>query len=122
MHESPDKCLKSLARLLWPSFTIVAQARDGDAAFRWIKEPRPGLAILDVSMPKMNGFEVARQLNEIQHSMRIVFLTVLTGEEFITEAQRCGHGFVTNMRLYRDLPTALQGALKGEFFISSDPV
>jgi DNA-binding NarL/FixJ family response regulator len=122
MHESPDKCLKSLARLLWPSFTIVAQARDGEATFRAIKELRPLLAVLDVSMSKMTGFDVARQLNQAQHSTRVVFLTVQTREEFIAEARRCGHGFVSKMRLSRDLPTALQGALKGEFFTSSDPV
>jgi DNA-binding NarL/FixJ family response regulator len=110
--------LKTLAPLLRPSFRIVAQANEGVAAFTGIEELHPRLAILDVSMPKMNGFEVARRLNQAQHSTRIVFLTLLTGEEYITEARRWGHGFVTKMRLFSDLPTALQAALKGEFFTS----
>jgi CheY-like chemotaxis protein len=110
--------LRALADLLRSSFTIVAEARDGEMAISVIKQLRPRLAILDVSMPKMNGFEVARHLSQAQHTTRVVFLTQLTGDEFVEVARRWGHGFVAKMRLDRDLPTGLQAALNGQFFTS----
>ena len=110
--------LSAVAGLLRPSFTVVAQAKDGEAAFRAITELRPRLAILDLSMPKINGFEVARRLCKAQCATRIVFLTLLAGEDFVTAARRYGHGYVTKTRLRSDLFPALSFALRGEFFAS----
>jgi hypothetical protein len=56
--------LKVLAKLLRPSYRIVAQAEDGGVALRAIQPHQPQLAILDISMPTMNGLEVAGQLWE----------------------------------------------------------
>jgi DNA-binding NarL/FixJ family response regulator len=110
--------LKKVVELLVGKFTVVAHAEDGHAALRHIKELRPQLAILDVSMPKIDGLEVARQLNKAQSSTRVVFLSILEGEEFIAEAKRCSHGWVTKMRLRSDLYLALYAALEGNFFAS----
>lgn len=110
--------LEMIAEVLEPSFRIVAQAKDGDAAFRAIKECRPRLAILDLSLPKMNGLEVARWLSEIHSSTKIVFLTLESDEKVIDEARRCGHGYVSKVRVCSDLLPALEAALRGEFFTS----
>jgi DNA-binding NarL/FixJ family response regulator len=100
---------------LQPLFSIVAQVENGDLAFKAIKEFRPQLAILDVSMPKISGFEVARRLMETKSSTKVVFLTFLSGEDFIEEARRCGHGYYAKMRVHSDLLPAMGAALRGEF-------
>jgi CheY-like chemotaxis protein len=105
--------LKLLADCLSPLFTVVGQARDGGAALRAIEELGPQLAVLDVSMPVMTGFDVAWRLKQSKSSTRVVFVTALAGEEFIAEARRCGHGYVSKPRLYHDLLVALDAALKG---------
>jgi len=110
--------LKRLARLLQSSFTIVAQAKDGEAAFNAIQELRPQLAILDVSMPKMDGLSVARELAKAQVATRVVFLTNQSGESFVAEARRFGHGYVAKLQLYSDLHPAISAALEGKFFAS----
>lgn len=110
--------LKVMAGLLQLSFTIVAQAADGLEALEAINEHHPQLAILDLSMPKMDGFEVASQLTKDKSSTRVVFLTLQSGHDIIEEARRCGHGYVAKVRLDSDLVLALHAALKGEFFSS----
>jgi DNA-binding NarL/FixJ family response regulator len=104
--------------LLSASFRIVAQAGDGLEAFRAINEHSPQLAVLDLSMPKINGMEVARRLSEATHPTKIVFLTLTTDDDFIREAKRYGHGFVAKPRLHSDLVPALYAAIEGEFFLS----
>jgi DNA-binding NarL/FixJ family response regulator len=68
--------LEMLAELLRPCFRIVAQCKDGDAAFKAIKEFSPRLGILDIAMPKINGLEVGRRLMAVHSSTKIVFLTL----------------------------------------------
>jgi DNA-binding NarL/FixJ family response regulator len=110
--------LKAVDNLLSGSFRIVAQVGDGLEAFRAINEHTPQLAVLDLSMPRMNGMEVARWLTQATHPTKIVFLTLMTGDDFIREAKRYGHGFVAKSRLHSDLVPALYAAIEGEFFLS----
>jgi DNA-binding NarL/FixJ family response regulator len=69
-------------------------------------------------MPKMNGREVGRWLSQATHPTKIVFLTLMMGDDFIREAKRYGHGFVARSRLNSDLVSALYAAIKGKFFVS----
>jgi two-component system response regulator DegU len=62
-----------VAELLQPMFRVVALAEDGDAALRVIGECCPQLVILDINMPKVNGFEVARQLIRTASPTKVVF-------------------------------------------------
>jgi CheY-like chemotaxis protein len=108
--------LKVVRELLQPSFRVVAAAGDGLEALRAINEHSPRLVVLDLSMPGINGMEVARRLSEARHPTKVVFLTSMTGEEFIFEAKRWGHGLVTKPFLHSDLIPALYAAMRGEFF------
>ena len=114
--------LAVLSKLLQPSFSIVARAEDGDQAFKAITEFHPQLAILDISMRKISGFEVAKRLREAQSSTKIVFLTLILGVDFVSEARRCGHGYVAKTRVYTDLLSAVEAALRDEFFVSEGAV
>jgi CheY-like chemotaxis protein len=113
--------LKVLASLLQPSHRIIAQAVDGETALRAIQTHQPELAILDISMPAMNGLEVARRLRAAHSSTKVVFLTLQTSSDFIEEARRCANGYITKMRLHSDLYPAMDAALGGEFFVSNLP-
>ena len=118
MADDHPQMLELVAEVLRPSFTILAQAEDGDIAFRAITELRPQLAVLDLSMPRMHGIEVAKQLSATRSLTKVVFLTLHAGEEFLSEARRYGHGYVLKSRLHSDLIAALYAALQGGFFAS----
>ena len=54
---------------------IVAQAGDGLEALALVEEHKPDLVVLDIQMPGLNGFEVARRLVETARESEIVFVT-----------------------------------------------
>ena len=58
----------------------VLQARDGEEAFELAREAKPDLAVLDVTMPKLDGFELTRRLRaeEVTRRMPIILLTSRT--------------------------------------------
>jgi DNA-binding NarL/FixJ family response regulator len=69
---------QSLYRLLATeaSCELCAQAADGQEAISLAKQCKPDLVILDLSMPKMNGLEAARELKKIMPTVPIILLTL----------------------------------------------
>ncbi|TQS76196.1 response regulator transcription factor [Ornithinibacillus gellani] len=53
----------------------IIKVHDGEAAVHAIQKHTPDLAILDIMMPKMDGYEVTRQIREQQHTLPIIFLS-----------------------------------------------
>jgi DNA-binding NarL/FixJ family response regulator len=104
--------------LLSPAYEVVKVAVDGEEAIQSICELRPDFAVLDISMPKMDGIRVARQLHQARMSTLVVFVTLIDDEDYIQEAKLVGHGYVLKRRLSFDLLRALAFAREGLFFCS----
>lgn len=66
---------------LWPELEIAARVDDGVKALRAFEEHRPSVAFLDIQMPILNGFEVARQIADRCH---VAFVTAF--DEYAVEA------------------------------------
>ena len=71
---------EGLKRLLSAEGFSVRTAKDGDDALAAFRERRPSLVLLDVMMPKRNGFSVCGEIRSIDPSTPIVFLTAKDGE------------------------------------------
>ena len=56
---------------------IVGEASDGEEAMRMIGELKPQIAIVDIDMPRLNGLEMARALQNSQHPVTTIFFTGL---------------------------------------------
>lgn len=68
----------------------VLTASDGEQALALIRERRPRIAILDVQMPRMSGWEVARELRGAAEGTRIIFLTSRAQEQDVLEGFSAG--------------------------------
>jgi DNA-binding NarL/FixJ family response regulator len=98
---------------------IVGVVQDGPAALASAKSLHPDVIVLDISMPGMNGLEVASHLRAAGSTAAIVFLTVHAEEEFVVAAQSAGGiGYVLKSRLVSDLPEAVREARAGRRFVS----
>ena len=110
------KVIDVACTLLSATYRVVKVAVDGEEAMRSIFELRPDFAVLDISMPKMDGIRVARQLRSAGLSTRIVFVTLIEDEDYLHEAQSVGFGYVLKRRLKLDLLRALASAQEGLFY------
>jgi DNA-binding response OmpR family regulator len=70
----------------------VATADSGDVALEKVGVFKPDLALLDVMMPDMNGFELCRRLRQLPVSMNmpVIMLTAASGEEDRIQAKKVG--------------------------------
>ena len=104
--------------LLRADYDVVKVAIDGEQAVRWICELKPDFAVMDMSMPKMNGIAVAGELRRAGLRTRVIFVTVIEDEDYMEAARSIGHGYVLKRRLSLDLLTALASARNNSFFCS----
>ena len=73
-----------------PEMEVVAEASDGYEAAEKAIKTKPDVAVLDVSMPRLNGLEAARRIHEALPSTRILVLTMHDDEEYVLKMVRAG--------------------------------
>jgi DNA-binding NarL/FixJ family response regulator len=103
-------------------FEIVAEAGDGRDAVRLAAEVKADIAVLDFSMPRLNGLEAARELRVNVRAMRIVLLTAHDEPHYVAEALLAGvKGYVVKSRAATDLVPAIRHVLAGGTWLSPLP-
>ena len=99
----------------------VAGAGNGRDALALAKEIRTDIAIIDVSMPEMNGIETARRLLEACPGTRILALSAHAEHHVIVDMLRSGAtGYVLKESPFAELVEAIHAAERGRSFISPD--
>jgi DNA-binding NtrC family response regulator len=68
----------------------VITATSGEEAFQLVKKEKPGLILLDIIMPKMNGIETLREIRKIAPDLEVIMLTGLGSTELEHEARKMG--------------------------------
>jgi DNA-binding NarL/FixJ family response regulator len=97
---------------------VVAEAGDGVEALRLGVNEEFDLAVLDVSMPRITGLQVARELAKQRPELRVLMLSVHDNEQYFFEALKAGaSGYVLKSEANRDLIEACRAAMRGEPFI-----
>jgi two-component system, NarL family, response regulator NreC len=101
-------------------FEVVAEASDGREAIELADRHRPDLAILDLSMPVVNGLNAASEIMRRVPHVRIVLLTVHTEEHHVAAALRAGvRGYVLKSQAAGELIQAIQDVAHGGTYLSS---
>ncbi|MCI0396077.1 MAG: response regulator transcription factor [Chloroflexi bacterium] len=82
----------ALGRLLqnFPDLEVIAQAADGLEAVELYGQHKPDVAVMDVHMPKMNGFQATEEILRQFPRARIVILTGIDHPAYTTEARAAG--------------------------------
>jgi DNA-binding NarL/FixJ family response regulator len=98
---------------------VLGEANDGVEALRLIKEMKPDVAVLDVKMPHMKGFEVARELQQEKQAVGIVFLTMYDDESMFNEALNVGaRGYLLKDSATSDIVSCIKLVAAGQHYIS----
>jgi len=107
----------SLRPLLEPEFEIVGAVGDGLEALAAAEENRPDVALLDVSLPGLRGFDVARQILRKQPECKVLLVSCYSDSAYIQGAKDIGaSGYVLKNRVSTELVNAIRTALAGQFY------
>ncbi len=117
-HEIVRKGLRTVLEMR-QGWVVAAEASDGREALQKAEEVNPHVAILDISMPSMNGLEAARQIRKRVPDTKILVLSVHDSDQLIQKVLECGaRGYILKSDAARDLVTAVDALLCNKTFFT----
>ena len=97
----------------------IHEAENGKQAYRLIKSEKPVLAVLDIEMPEMTGFEVAKAVKNDTLSTSLIFLTMFKDETMFNKAMDIGvKGYVLKENTVAEIVKCIHSVLKGNYYLS----
>jgi DNA-binding NarL/FixJ family response regulator len=109
--------LKSL--LEREGFQVVAEASDGQEALSHVESLQPDIAVMDISMPTLNGLNAAREISRASPKTKTILLTQHDESQYIREALEAGvKGYVLKSQVASDLLLAIRQVSRGQVYLS----
>jgi two-component system response regulator NreC len=100
-------------------FQVVAEASDGQDLVRLSAKLLPDVAVVDISMPILNGLEAVRELRKVSPKTKPILLTRHDEDQYVTEALRAGvKGYVLKHQAANDLVHAIHQVCRGGIYLS----
>jgi DNA-binding NarL/FixJ family response regulator len=101
-----------------PDFEMVGTATSGLSALKLIVDKQPDIALIDISMPELNGIALARKLAEDAPSVRVMVLTVYEDRAFLKQALDAGvRGYLLKRSAAENLIQAARAVLTGGIYV-----
>ena len=118
-HEVVRRGLASLLREQ-PGWEVCGEAVTGREAVEKVKKLKPNVAVLDISMPELNGLDATRQILKSVPKTEVLILTMHDSEYLIREVLNAGaHGYVLKSDAGRDLVAAVDALHHHKPFFTS---
>ena len=102
---------------------VIAEAADGREAIRLVHQNMPDVAVIDISMPGMDGLEVVQQLHTFYPHKPILILTMHVEAQFVVRAIEAGAmGYITKQSAPEQLVEAIRRVHAGSRYLTEDAV
>ena len=99
---------------------VIGEAADGAAAIKKVREKRPDILVMDISMPEMNGLKATRKLKAEFPDVKILTLTRHADDSFLEQLISAGaHGYVLKQSAPAELINAIRAIGSGKSYLDS---
>lgn len=100
-------------------FKVIGEAADGREAVRLAQTLQPDVAVLDLSMPLLNGLEATREIGQSSPRIKTILVTVHTADQYVLQALQAGaRGYVLKSQTTSDLVRAINEVMRGGIYLS----
>jgi len=114
-HEVIREALKRLLR----NFDLVGEASDGDAALELVRQNKPDLILLDLSMPKRTGLSIIKDIRSCHEGIKILIVTINASPHKAQDALDAGaNGYFLKDENVGQLRSAISCVMKGGRYVS----
>jgi DNA-binding NarL/FixJ family response regulator len=100
-------------------FEVAGEAANGQEAVGLAADLKPDIALLDVSMPLMNGLDAGREIQRARRDTHVVLLTMHGEDHLMAEALRTGiRAYVLKSQVTEDLVLAMRSVMRRQIYLS----
>jgi len=100
-------------------FQVAGEASDGQECVRQVETLHPDIAVMDISMPILNGLDAAREMSRTSPKTKTILLTQHDEGQYISEALEAGvKGYVLKSQVANDLLLAIRQVSRGQVYLS----
>lgn len=102
-----------------PGVEVVGEAGDGREVLRLVRERKPDIALIDISMPGLNGLDVAARIAHDQPDTRVIIVSMHGDDETVRRALKAGAaGYMLKNSDRAELEMALKAVARGDTWLS----
>ena len=102
---------------------VVGEAGDGEAALAEVERLRPDVVLMDIAMPRLDGFEATRRITQLHKEVKVLILTMYVEEQLVARSLDAGaSGYVLKDVPVSQLAEAIQAVARGERYLSAAAV
>jgi DNA-binding NarL/FixJ family response regulator len=102
-------------------FEVVGEAADGYQALELVEQLKPDVVMLDVSMPRLNGIDVAKKISATTPSTRIIIVSIHSDESYVLRALKAGaKGYLLKASPEGDILNAVRAVAAGQAYLSPE--
>ncbi|MBU1712726.1 MAG: response regulator transcription factor [Proteobacteria bacterium] len=100
---------------------VVAEVADGKSALLQVQKEQPDVAVIDISMPGIDGLEVTSQLHTSFPKLPVIILTMHEEEQYVIRAIEAGAmGYITKRSVPEQLVNAIRKVHAGSRYLSAE--
>jgi DNA-binding NarL/FixJ family response regulator len=102
-------------------FEVVGEAADGYQALELVEQLKPDVVMLDISMPRLNGIDVAKKISETTPSTRVIIVSIHSDEGYVLRALKAGaKGYLLKASPEGDILNAVRAVAAGQAYLSPE--
>ena len=103
-----------------PDIDVIASAADGREALSLVRQHRPNVVIMDISMPDLNGVDATRLITKEFPQTKVIALSMHSNQQFVSNMLKAGaSGYILKECLFDELAQAVQTVMAGGIYLSS---
>jgi DNA-binding NarL/FixJ family response regulator len=108
---------EGVKQLISDHYHIVGQVFDGKNVLPVISTSQPDALLLDINLPSINGFDLAKEIKKSYESIKIIFLSMYAEPQFITQSKEINvHGYLLKNSTKAELIYGIDSVLNGVIY------